>query len=407
MKRKFVRIAGWLLCLVMLLSTLTACGAGGGSESAGGSGDFKDAINEIGGFAPGVSNSSSADDYNPSENADASGSNEMGSEYDAYIASRKIVRTANINCETKTYDSFFAWLDRELGNIHGYIESSSEGQNIRYSDRLAYANYNSYDYSGENYNSGEYMTRYANVTLRVPSEHLDGFLSMLGDQCNVTSRNVSSDDITLQYVDAESYVKALEIERDRLLELLEQADTIDTMLAIESKLTEIKYQMENYQSQLRLMDNQVSFSTVNIYLEEVMDFTEITNIKLGYWSRLSASFGHSFDKLIGFLEQLSLWLADNFAGLAVVVIIVILAVRTSRKRREKNPERYTVHVGGVKNYSAVDRAIQKHNGSKDSPAGRVTEVKRDGGGESAGTDAASAAASQDSASANPDKKAGD
>lgn len=406
MKRKFVRIAGWLLCLVTLLSMLTACGAGGGS--AGGSGDFKDAINEIGGFAPGPAGSVGVDgnyDSSSSENADAPGapgSNEMGSEYDAYIASRKIVRTANINCETKTYDSFFAWLDRELGNIHGYIESSSEGQNIRYSDRLAYANYNSYDYSGKNYNSGEYMTRYANITLRVPSEHLDGFLSMLGDQCNVTSRNVSSDDITLQYVDAESYVKALEIERDRLLELLEQADNIDTMLTIESKLTEIKYQMENYQSRLRLMNNQVSFSTVNIYLEEVMDFTEITNIKLGYWSRLSASFGHSFDKLIGFLEQLSLWLADNFAGLAVVAIIVILAVRTSRKRREKNPEKYTVHVGSVKNYSAVDRAIQKHNGGKDSPAGRVTEVKRDGGGESAGMDAVSAAASQDS-----DEKAGD
>lgn len=404
-RQKFVRAAWLFLCLAMLLSMLTACGAGSsGSGDYNSSGDFKDAINEIGGFAPGVSNSARADDYNPSENADApgaSGSNEMGNEYDAYIASRKIVRTANINCETKTYDSFFAWLDRELGNIHGYIESSSEGQNIRYSDRLAYANYNSYDYSGENYNSGEYMTRYANITLRVPSERLDGFLSMLGDQCNVTSRNVSSDDITLQYVDAESYVKALEIERDRLLELLEQADTIDTMLTIESKLTEIKYQMENYQSQLRLMDNQVSFSTVNIYLEEVMDFTEITNIKLGYWSRLSASFGHSFDKLIGFLEQLSLWLADNFAGLAVVVIIVILAVRTSRKRREKNPEKHTIHVGSVKNYSAVDRAIQKHNGSKGSPAGRVTEVKRDGG-ESAGVDAASAAASQDS-----DEKVGD
>lgn len=404
MKRKFVRAAGWLLCFVMLLSMLTACGSGG-SGSYNSSGDFKDAVNEIGGFAPGPAGSAGVDgnyDSSSSENADAPGAPVDGSEYDAYIASRKIVRTANINCETKTYDNFFAWLDRELGNIHGYIESSSEGQNIRYSDRLAYANYNSYDYSGENYNSGEYMTRYANITLRVPSEHLDGFLSMLGDQCNVTSRNVSSDDITLQYVDAESYVKALEIERDRLLELLEQADTIDTMLTIESKLTEIKYQMENYQSQLRLMDNQVSFSTVNIYLEEVMDFTEITNIKLGYWSRLSASFGHSFDKLIGFLEQLSLWLADNFAGLAVVVIIVILAVRTSRKRREKNPEKYTVHVGGVKNYSAVDRAIQKHNGSKDSPAGRVTEVKRDGGGESAGTDAASAAASQDS-----DEKVGD
>ena len=61
--------------------------------------------------------------------------------------------------------------------------------------------------------------------------------------------------------------KSLEIEQERLWALLEKADSLDAVVALEARLSEIRYELESYTSQLRLYDNQVDYSTVSIYIE--------------------------------------------------------------------------------------------------------------------------------------------
>lgn len=67
--------------------------------------------------------------------------------------------------------------------------------------------------------------------------------------------------------------RALEAQRTRLNELADQAETTADLLEIESQLSDVQYQLENYTRQLRNMDQQVSYSTVDIYLEEVATLT--------------------------------------------------------------------------------------------------------------------------------------
>ena len=67
--------------------------------------------------------------------------------------------------------------------------------------------------------------------------------------------------------------KALETEQDRLLELMEQAETTEDLLAIESRLTDVRYQLESAASQLKLYDSLVSYSTVYLTVEEVQKLT--------------------------------------------------------------------------------------------------------------------------------------
>lgn len=59
-----------------------------------------------------------------------------------------------------------------------------------------------------------------------------------------------------------------------LLELLEQAETIDDIITIESRLSDVRYQIESMESQLRTFDNQVSYSTVYLYIDEVKTYTQ-------------------------------------------------------------------------------------------------------------------------------------
>ena len=70
--------------------------------------------------------------------------------------------------------------------------------------------------------------------------------------------------LTAEYVDVEARLKALNDQRDRLNALADKAETTADLLEIESQLSDVQYQLESYTGQMRLMDNQVRYSTVDI-----------------------------------------------------------------------------------------------------------------------------------------------
>lgn len=167
---------------------------------------------------------------------------------------RKFIITVSLDAEAEALDSALAAVSEQLTALDGYIES----QNV----------YNGSAYSGRRY-------RYADLTLRVPAENLDAFTAAVGSVSNVVSSSRNTEDVTLQYVDTESRVKALETERDRLLELMEQAETMSDLLEIESRLTDVRGELERYASQLKVLDNQIDYATVNLSLSEVTEYTPV------------------------------------------------------------------------------------------------------------------------------------
>lgn len=145
---------------------------------------------------------------------------------------RKLIRTVSLSLQTKEFDSVLNSLKTKTTELGGYVENSSISGN-------------SYSYT---------TTRYASYTIRIPADKLTEFVDIVGELGNVTQENESVEDVTLQYVDVESHKKALETEQARLMELLSTAENMEDLLAIESKLSDIRYEIESYESQLRLLD---------------------------------------------------------------------------------------------------------------------------------------------------------
>lgn len=108
-------------------------------------------------------------------------------------------------------------------------------------------------------------------------------------------------------------LSALEAQRDRLNALADQAETTADLLEIESQLSDVQYQLENYTRQLRSMDQQVSYSTVDIYLREVATLTP-TGVTFG--ERIADAFGGGWDAFVGFLQGLVIALVYLVAGAA-------------------------------------------------------------------------------------------
>ncbi len=234
--------------------------------------------------------------------------------------SRKLIKNVDMSVETEEFDTLLANVERRIEMLGGYIETS----NI---------------YNGSAYNSYSNL-RNANITARIPAQKLDEFLSLVSESSNVISKNENVTDVTLQYVDMQSHKEALQTEQQRLLELLEQAETIDDIITLESRLSDVRYQIESMESQLRTFDNQVSYSTVYLYIDEVKTYTQVEEqtrlqqMTSGFVNSLKGIGNGFLDFCVAFviaLPYLVVW--------AVIIVVIILLIRLIVKKSKKSSEK--------------------------------------------------------------------
>ena len=237
------------------------------------------------------------------------------------LAGRKLIKTVNLNVETEEFDVLMPALEQRVASLGGYIEDmSSYNRNDNYSA----------DYIGTKY------LRYSSLTIRIPKENLDAFLSTVAEQSNVVSRSESVTDVTLQYVDLESHKRALLAEQDRLLELMEQAETVEDIIAIEGRLSEVRYQLESMESQLRTYDNKIDYSTVYLSIDEVEQYTPTDQTSVG--QRISSGFMESLRGVGRGISNFAIWFVIHLPYIvvwAVIIVVIVLIVRAICKAASK------------------------------------------------------------------------
>lgn len=294
-------------CLAVMLSmALAACG--GSSKSA----DYA-VTEEAAAEAPAEEyyeaemNAYGADDgLMVEEGADATGENTA-------LADRKLIKTVNLDVETKDYDGLLTNLEIQIEELGGYIEYL--------------------DCYGSSY-------RHASITARIPAGKLDGFVRQIGETANITGRSESVEDVTLQYVDLDSHIRMLEEEQERLLELLSTAETIEDMITIESRLGEVRYQLESMNSQLRTFDNQVDYSTVHINISEVIELTPVVELTDG--ERIAQGFSKSVADVLYGIKEFFINLIINIPYIIVwviVIAVILVIIRIFMKISDKRTKR--------------------------------------------------------------------
>ena len=241
---------------------------------------------------------------------------------------RKLIKNVSMGIETMEFDTLVSNISAKVENLGGYIENSwIEGESLQ----------------KKRQGSGTYIGRTANITARVPAKRLDEFVTNVSENGNVTSKSESVSDMTLQYMDIESRKKSLETERSRLWELLAQAESVDAVITIQSRISEIEYQLDNFNSQLRLYDNQVDYATVNLNLSEVKTYSPTPQEKESVVSRMIRGLQDTLDGLAEFFEDLLVGLVSLLPVIALLAVFVgiVMAVvrRLLRRRREKKEKR--------------------------------------------------------------------
>ena len=233
-------------------------------------------------------------------------------------ADRKLIRTISMEAETEDLAALTDVLTARINALGGYVES----KNLR----------NGSAYSG-------YYRRTLSMTVRIPAEKADEFVAQVSENSNIVSSTESIDDVTLQYVDTESHVKALETEQDRLLALLEKAETLKDILTLEERLTDVRYELERYASYLRTLDNQVTYATIHLSVTEVKEYTPIIVEEPTVWQRISEGFRRSLKNIGENVTDLFVWFTVNSPYLLIWGAVAAIVIWILRKRGRLRPRR--------------------------------------------------------------------
>lgn len=222
------------------------------------------------------------------------------------VAGDKIIYTARLTLETKDYDAARAALEQALADAGGWMENSSES---------------SYDDS----------SRSLSMTLRVPAENYESFLTAAGQAASLVNRSESADDVTAQYTDVAGRIANLEGQRDRLRELQASAGSLSDLLDIEAQLSDVQYQLESWQSQLDWYDDQIASCTVTVSLREVETYTPTGETFL---ERLGAAFAEGWQNFVAGLASIAVVLAGLWPVVVIVAAVAaaVVIVRIRRRR---------------------------------------------------------------------------
>ncbi|MCM1185400.1 MAG: DUF4349 domain-containing protein [Lachnoclostridium sp.] len=235
---------------------------------------------------------------------------------------RKLIRNVNLSVETKEFDALMAAVTEQVKALGGYIENSNT-------------------YNGSSY-SGHRNSKNSSLTIRIPKDKLDGFLETVSGISNVVRRSENVNDVTLAYVDLESHKNALKVEQERLIALLEKAETVEDILTIENRLSDVRYQLESMESRLRTIDNQVDYSTVYLDISEVKELTPVE--EKNAWQRMGEGFVDSLESVGDGFKEFCIWIVVHIPYLviaAAVIAGVVLFIRWQIRRVKRKKEKKT------------------------------------------------------------------
>ena len=304
------RSAGLAMLLVLML---TFGLAGCGSESATMADKAAPAATADGGSYD-VKEDTTVEDA-ATEESGMTSENDPGTSEAAQTA-EKIIYTYNYSVETKQFDTFMDTVQKRISEYGGYLESSETNGNTNLN-----------------------MTRYTNMVIRIPADKMDQFLAMVKENSNVTYAGCSTENVTLSYVDLQSHIKALKVEQETLMGLLERATKLSDVLKLQEQLTDVRYQLESYESQLRVYDNRIDYATLYLDINEVERETNVSD-KLSYGEEIRQGLSDTFYALGQGFRGFSIWFIVNLPVillLAVIVLVVVVIIRkvSRRTRREK------------------------------------------------------------------------
>lgn len=224
------------------------------------------------------------------------------------VSNRLIIKTGKITIEVEKYDESERKIAEITDKFNGYISSSNSSLST----------------------GGR---KQGVITIRVPAEKFDAFVSEISVIGKVLTSNMTTNDVTEEYIDLEARQKTQKELEDRLLKLLsDKTAKLSDVLEVEEKLSSVRQKIESVEGKMKYLKSQASYSTITISLYEPNLFETSTGGGFFYelWEAIKTG-------LRG-LAKVVIYLIVAIIVIIPFVIIALIIVSVVKKMKKKKSE---------------------------------------------------------------------
>ncbi|MFC4798048.1 DUF4349 domain-containing protein [Neobacillus sp. GCM10023253] len=244
--------------------------------------------------------------------SDKSTANKAAETVSIEVQSKMVIYQADLELRVKKFDRTVRTFEEKAAQYGGYIAESNVAR------------------AGKEQISGH-------MKIRIPQKHFQDFLhDAEGQAVEVLQRNITGQDVTEEYVDLESRLKSKRVVEERLLSFMNGAVKTEDLLKISADLAAVQEEIETIQGKMKYLENQTSFSTVNITLyENKIVVPDIEKDKLNTWEKTKKQFMKSTNLLLSFFSGLVVFIFGNMPIIILFIILAAVGIVIYKKRKQQ------------------------------------------------------------------------
>jgi Domain of unknown function (DUF4349) len=213
----------------------------------------------------------------------------------------KIIKNANLRFETGDLDTTYDQIAKTLKKFEATIQNDSQGT--------------------------EYNNVFRTITVRVPSKNFDGFLNDISQGVSYFElKEISSDDVTEEYIDIDARLKTKKVLETRYFELLKKASKISEIIEIEKQLSAIREEIEAKEGQLKDLQNKASMSTVSIHFYKTI--AEKSGATVSFGTKIVNALVSGFNGISSFF----IWIIEIWPFMFILVAIIYFIRKKFKKK---------------------------------------------------------------------------
>jgi uncharacterized lipoprotein YehR (DUF1307 family) len=180
----------------------------------------------------------------------------------------------------------------------------------------------------------------SSYTIKVPAAGFMSFIDRIEQiKHNEFERNIGGKDVSEEYVDLESRLKAKQLVEARLLTMMDKATKADDLLKFSQQLSGVQEEIERIKGRVRYLDNNVAFSTVELRMYQTNQTLKNKSLEQPHLGgRMSDALVNSTKVVWDAINLLLVVLAGALPVLAILAVILIPSIWLYRRRKEKAPK---------------------------------------------------------------------
>lgn len=167
------------------------------------------------------------------------------------------------------------------------------------------------------------------LILRVPNNQFENLIGAIGGMNGkLNKKNINVHDVTEEFVDLQTRIKTKKEVEKRFVNILQTADSVNEILAVENDIRKIREEIEAKEGRLRYLTSKVSYSTVTITIFQRIEEQMLQATKPGFFAKIGSGFMNGWEIVLVIIIGLSnIW--------PLILISCLAYLYASKKWKDK------------------------------------------------------------------------